>query len=110
MGHMSTRAVPGAQATHKLLWRSSAVGVALFLLPPTAMRPDPIHVVAAYAVLAIWCYQDGIVSKGRWFPSLGEACGWFLFAAIITGLLLWGLGSASTPDGSDVLQGGAGGR
>lgn len=65
MGHMSARAVPGVQVTYKLLWRSSAVGVALFLLPLTAMRPDPVHVVAAYAVLATWCYRDGIVSKGR---------------------------------------------
>jgi hypothetical protein len=100
--NMSAR-VPGVRVAHKLLWRSCAVGIALFLLPPTAMRPDLSHFAATYVVLVIWCYHDGVLSRGRWLGSLGEACGWFVISAKITWLLLWGFGAASGLNEHDVL-------
>ena len=71
-----------------LMWRTLLVGTALFVLPPTAMPPTVGQQAVAFIVLIVWCYYDGLLSRGAWLVAAIEALLWFWLASKWTVILL----------------------
>ena len=77
----------------ELTWRTMLVGIVLFVMPPTAMPPTAGQQGAAFILLVVWCYHDGLLSRGEWFLATIEAVLWFWLASKWTVILLVLFGS-----------------
>ena len=72
----------------ELMWRILLVGTVLFVVPPTAMPPTTGQQGVALIVLLLWCYYDGLLSRGSWLSAAIEALLWFWLASRWTVILI----------------------